>query len=223
MWNSLKIKLFKFKYRDKVIFEHGSMIDRYSEFEGWNRIASDVAINRCNLGLGSYIGEGSIIKDTIIGRFTCVGPNVKTVSGSHPTSGFVSLHPAFYSTRKQSGFTFVSENRYPEYKYADPRHKKIVVIGNDCWIGYGAIIMEGVTIGNGAIVAAGAIVTHDLEPYGIYAGVPAKLIKKRFNEHQIEKLQSIKWWEKDFNWLKTKADAFSNIDLFLKISDANKK
>ena len=70
-----------------------------------------------------------------------------------------------------------------------------VIIGNDVWIGYGAIITMGVTINDGAIVGAGAVVTHDVKPYEIVCGVPAKPIKKRFSDEDIGKLLQIKWWK----------------------------
>lgn len=75
-------------------------------------------------------------------------------------------------------------------------NKGDIVIGNDVWIGYDAVIMAGVTIGDGAIIGARAVVTKDVEPYAIVGGVPAKEIRKRFSPEIIEKLQSLKWW----NW-----------------------
>ncbi|MDE5612439.1 MAG: CatB-related O-acetyltransferase [Odoribacter sp.] len=75
-------------------------------------------------------------------------------------------------------------------------NKGDIVIGNDVWIGYDAVIMAGVTIGDGAIIGARAVVTKDVEPYAIVGGVPAKEIRKRFSPKIIEKLQSLKWW----NW-----------------------
>jgi acetyltransferase-like isoleucine patch superfamily enzyme len=71
-----------------------------------------------------------------------------------------------------------------------------VVIGNDVWVGFGATIMSGVTIGDGAIIAANALVTKDVPPYAIVGGNPAKIIKYRFTEEQIERLMNIQWW----NW-----------------------
>lgn len=75
-------------------------------------------------------------------------------------------------------------------------NKRDIIIGNDVWIGYEAIIMAGVHVGNGAIIAAHAVVTKDVQPYTIVGGVPARLIRKRFNEEIIQELEKLKWW----NW-----------------------
>lgn len=74
-------------------------------------------------------------------------------------------------------------------------HTTPAEIGNDVWIGQNAVIMDGVKIGDGAIVAAGAVVTKDVAPYAIVGGVPAKLIKYRFDEATIKDLLRLKWWE----------------------------
>jgi len=76
-------------------------------------------------------------------------------------------------------------------------NKGDIVIGNDVWIGYEAVIMPGIHIGNGAIIGTRAVVTKDVEPYSIVGGVPARPIKKRFNDETIERLQSICWWDWD--------------------------
>lgn len=70
-----------------------------------------------------------------------------------------------------------------------------IVVGNDVWIGYEAVVMAGVTIGDGAIVASRAVVTCDVPPYAIVGGVPAKVIKYRFDPATVESLLAIKWWE----------------------------
>jgi len=75
-----------------------------------------------------------------------------------------------------------------------------IIIGNDVWIGYEAVIMQGVHIGDGAVIATRAVVTKDVPPYTIVGGVPAKEIKKRFSEETIKKLMKIQWW----NWAETK-------------------
>lgn len=85
-------------------------------------------------------------------------------------------------------------------------NKGDIVIGNDVWIGYEAIILSGVTIGDGAIIASRAVVTKDVPPYTIVGGVPAKAIRKRFSEQTISHLLKIKWWD----W--TKERIAQNID-----------
>ena len=74
-------------------------------------------------------------------------------------------------------------------------NKGDIVIGSDVWIGYEAVIMPGVTVGDGAIIGARAVVTKDVEPYTIVGGVPAKAIRKRFDDDTIQKLLSLRWWD----------------------------
>ncbi len=138
-----------------------------------------------------------------------------TMAGNHPTKRFVSVHPAFYSTLKQCGFTYVSENKYSEYRWIDPENRITVMVGNDVWIGTGVRIMEGVKIGDGAIVAAGSVVTKDVEPYSIVGGVPAKHIRYRFSEEQIKKLMKLCWWNKGEIWIRENADLFEDIEKLL--------
>ncbi len=155
----VKQAVHRYKARRSCSFEDNVIIDSFDRFEGMNRLTMDVTFLTSFIGYASYIGNRSFIKNTKIGRYTCIATDVMTVAGSHPTSKFVSIHPAFYSTRKQSGFTYVSEDKFSDFSYIDKDQKFTVVIGNDVWIGSGVKIMEGVTIGDGAVVAAGAIVT----------------------------------------------------------------
>lgn len=96
--------------------------------------------------------------------------------------------------------------------------QKDSVIGNDVWIGNNVCIKQGITIGDGAIIATGAVVTKNVLPYTIYGGVPAKLIKKRFTDEQIEELLKIKWWDWNIEKIKlaTINNDFDNIDSFIK-------
>jgi hypothetical protein len=80
-------------------------------------------------------------------------------------------------------------------KYNNSVNRKFPVIGNDVWIGMNAVIMNGAVIGDGAVVAAGAVVVHDVEPYTVVGGVPAKTIKKRFDNATVELLLKSKWWD----------------------------
>ena len=77
-----------------------------------------------------------------------------------------------------------------------------VVIGNDVWIGANAVILPGVTLGNGSVIAAGAIVTRSVPDYAVVAGVPAKVIRYRFSHEQIEILNRVKWWDWDDEFIR---------------------
>ncbi len=204
---------YRFRFRSKnVIIGKGCFIGgRDSYFEGYNRLG-DHTIFHGSLGLGTYIGANSEI-DGKIGRFCSISGNVHSVIGSHPTSVFVSTHPCFFSSKGQAGFSFVKESLYRESVYAD-NEKHQIVIGNDVWIGYGVTILSGVTIGDGAVIAAGAVVTENVKPYSIVGGVPAKIIKYRFDSETITFLENIKWWNKDFEWIKAHAYEFVNIESF---------
>ncbi|QSW21429.1 CatB-related O-acetyltransferase [Clostridium gasigenes] len=189
-----------------------SYVGRTSVFEGSNRIGGNTKFFGY-IGYGSYIGENCRISAKI-GKFTSIASDVKTLSGKHPSSIFVSTSPAFYSLQKTNGLTFTSKQRFEEYKKADKDYD--VIIGNDVWIGLGVSILGGVTIGDGAIIAANATVTRDVQPYTIVGGLPAKKIGQRFTEDKIEYLLKVEWWNKPIEWIKEKADSFENIDEFIK-------
>ena len=195
-------------------FGRGTTIDSAARFEGENKLAANATFLNSSIGYASYIGERSFIKNAAIGRYSSIATDVMTVSGTHPTD-FVSMHPAFYSTAKQAGFTYVDKDSFAEYDYLDKDQKISVKIGNDVWIGARATILEHVTIGDGAVVASGAVVTKDVPPYAIVGGVPAKVIRYRFSPEEIEKLLEIKWWDKDEAWLKQHANEFCSIREFL--------
>ncbi|MEI7891293.1 MAG: CatB-related O-acetyltransferase [bacterium] len=122
-----------------------------------------------------------------IGKFCSISDEVKIFLGGNHRSDWVSTYP----------FAGLS-GQWPEAQEISDHNvsKGDVVIGNDVWIGFGANILSGVKIGDGAVIAAFALVTKDVAPYAIVGGNPAREIKKRFNDDQISSLLEVQWW----NW-----------------------
>lgn len=174
----------------------------------YNFFDKNVSFTNSEIGDYSYLGENTRINNAEIGKFTCIGPNVQLGLGKHPVHTFVSIHPVFFSTAKQVGTTFVDKNYFNEFPMK-------VKIGNDVWIGANAIINANVNIGDGAIIASGSVVTKNVEPYSIVGGNPAKIIKKRFSDAEIDKLLEIKWWNNTDSFLRKNVTKFLNIDDFL--------
>ena len=160
-------------------------------------LAHHASVNNSEIGKRTSVGRFSKIRDSKIGTYNSISWDVTIGAVSHPMDR-ISMHAFTY--RKQFGISD-KDIMIPQ---------KTTRIGNDVWIGYGAIILSGVTIGDGAIIGAGAVVTKDVEPYTVVAGVPAKVIKKRFEDEVIEKLLLLKWWEFSDEKLK------SNLNLFEK-------
>ena len=125
----------------------------------------------------------------IIGKFCSIACGAKFI-----------FNCANHTLKSLSTYTFplfFEEWNLPKSEVATAwDNKGDIIIGNDVWIGYDAVIMAGVNIGDGAIIGTRAVVTKDVEPYSIVGGVPAKEIRKRFTPDIIEKLQYLQWW----NW-----------------------
>lgn len=192
---------------------HGSVIGESVQFLGDNYIGDDSFVRYMKIEKMSYISHDCRIEFTKIGRFTSIGPYTKIIYGGHPTDTFVSIHPAFYSKSRPAGRSYVNRNKYSEYKYIDNDETCRVKIGNDVWVGARTTILQGVTIGDGAIVAAGAVVTKDVPPYSIVGGIPAKVLRYRFSDEDINWLMNFRWWEKDEKWLKEHAEYFDDISI----------
>ncbi len=173
--------------------------------------------------IGRY-SFGPLCKDSWlveeIGSF-CSFAEGTSVEINHPTT-YVSTHPFLYYGNDDScqieDQLFVIPGHVPEATL----NTRKCIIGNDVWLGRDVRITNGAHIGNGVIGAAGAVITKDVPDYAIVGGVPAKIIKYRFTQEQIEKLNRIKWWDWPIEKIKECQKDFLNIELFLSKYDVNK-
>jgi len=171
-------------------------------------IGANCYLYNTSIGNFTYVAANASIMNTVIGKFCSIAQGASICTGKHPSSTFVSTHPAFFSPHAQCGVTFAAESHF--------REMGETVIGNDVWIGTNAVIMDDIIIGDGAIIGAGAIVTKNVPPYAIVAGNPAKLLRYRFEQQEIDFLLAYKWWEKDLLWIKDNYRRFHDIKSFVK-------
>lgn len=201
-----------------IMIGRGGKVSFHSVLEGYNRIDRNAHFSGF-MGKFSYIGSNSIVVGKI-GRFCSIGGNVTFLTQTHPVKDWLSSHPVFYSIKNQVGISFTSKQLFNESPIPKDQQYSIEV-GNDVYIGYGATLVGPIKIGNGAVIAAGSVVTKDVPPYCIVAGVPAKIIKNRFSEEQAVFLEEIRWWENSEEWLRSNAMYFDSFEHFKKITTKN--
>jgi len=148
-----------------------------------------------DIGEYSYICETTNIGSAKIGKFCSIARNVSIGVGSHPMN-FLTTSPFIYSRKKvtQMGNILVDEKDFVTNKTTLPKVSP-AIIGNDVYIGEKATILLGVKVGDGAVIGANAVVTKDVPPYAIVAGIPAKVIRYRFEQDVIDKLEKLQWWD----------------------------
>ena len=156
-----------------------SVVNKYSKIE-----AGSSFINS-SIGKYSFCGYDCDIANADIGNYCSIANYVAIGGGRHPVE-WVGTSPVFYC-----GHDSISK-KFTEFIRQNPSR---VSIGSDVWIGYRVIVMQGVTIGHGAVIGAGSVVTKDVPPYAIVAGVPAKFIKSRFSDDIVNRLLASKWWD----------------------------
>ena len=185
-----------------------SMIDGRSQVHSLAKINRFVKLSSTKVGRYSYIGPRTHIKNTDIGSFCSISWDCNIGLENHDTS-YISTSPIFLFRNNGTGSTLVDQDCPSE---ASIKTK----IGNDVWIGANAMVIEGVEIGDGAVIGAGAIVTKSVPPYAIVVGAPAKIIRFRFAPETIEKLIELEWWNLTDEKLKSNISAFQNSDISAK-------
>jgi len=182
-------------------------LGRYTE------VADHVKLIESVLGDYSYVMERGNIIYTDIGKFANIASDVRINPGNHPME-WVSQHHFLYRLQR---YGFGNQDNESFFNW---RRLQRATIGHDTWIGHKAIILPGVRIGNGAVVAAGAVVTKDVSPYTIVAGVPAKPVRQRFPTAVWQCLEKICWWDWDHETLKVRLNDFYDIRHFISLYGA---
>ena len=169
-----------------------------------SRVLGPVYLNRLsqigpNATVGKYFGmnENSFVARATVGAFCAIGARTAINPFNHPVD-WLSIHEFQYHPRS---FDWVPE--YNDFARLErtPDMFRHVVIGNDVWTGHNVNILPGVSVGDGAIIGAGSVVTKDLPPYAIAVGSPAQVRRLRFDERTIERLLRLKWWDLELSEL----------------------
>ncbi|GAB4225024.1 MAG: hypothetical protein Kow0049_02010 [Stanieria sp.] len=197
-----------------VDFGRGCNADEQCQFGDRVKIYANTILANVKIDSYSYVGGDSILKNCSIGKFCSIAPEVRVGLGIHPVNNVISTYPGFYSASASGAFKFNCDSSIEEYKQ--------VVIGNDVWIGTRAIILDGVTIGDGAVIATGSVVTKDVEPYTIVGGVPAKLIRRRYSPIEAQELIDFAWWDKGYDFCADNAQLFLNPQTFFQLIRSTK-
>jgi len=167
-------------------------------------------IGRCTYGNPQILtwGEDSNLE---IGAFCSIGRGVMIFLGGEHRTDWVTTYPfniLWESARNIKGH---------------PKTKGDVIIGNDVWIGYNAVILSGVSIGDGSVIGTDAVVTTDIPPYAIAAGNPARVLKKRFDEETIVRLINLKWWDWEDERIEKMLPFLLNTDIQAFLNKAEKE
>ena len=186
-------------------------------------------IRKCTFGQYVELGDHCLLEETQVGAYSyCFGYNdiiYANIGKFNSIATGVRINPVQHPAKTRAAahhFTY----RCSHYSLGPDderilawRREKRVVTGHDVWIGYNAVIMGGVTIGHGGVVGAGAVVTHDVAPYEIVGGVPARHIGWRYPPQQIEALLRIRWWDWEHEALKSRLGDFDDVEAFCRKYD----
>jgi acetyltransferase-like isoleucine patch superfamily enzyme len=196
-------------------FDWGAIAGGQCDFESPVTLLRNARVFGCRLGRYTYLGCESEIENANIGRFCSIGPGVMIGLAAHPLGLNISTSPVFYKSRSETSKpTFNDPTLSPDSALFKDEHR-LVTLGHDVWVGARAIIKAGVSIGNGAVIAAGAVVTHDIPSYAIVVGIPARILRYRFDDETIKDLQQLRWWDQDVEWLRKHACDFMDVRVVL--------
>ena len=173
----------------------------YSDVSLKARVWGKAVLFHSSLGDYSYVGRNTRLIHANVGKFCSISSDCAIGMGNHPINR-MSSSPIFSSPKNGTLQKWVSTSDYDEYKP--------IYIGNDVWIGARTMILGGVRVGNGAVIGAGAVVTKDVPPFAVVGGVPARIIRYRFQEDTISRLESLCWWNLPEEVLKRNLSVFQS-------------
>lgn len=180
-----------------LVYKKGSDISKKSSIYPISRFTNS------RLGDYSYINFFAWVNNTNIGKYCSIAMNFKSGLGKHPTK-LLSTSPLFYAKKR------FALKKPLDIELASYEEYQDIIIGNDVWIGANVLIMDGVKIGNGAIIGAHSLVVKNVPDYAIIAGVPGKVIKYRFSDEIIAELNKINWWDWEKEKIIRNQHIFSN-------------
>lgn len=211
-YREIERQLSEMGYREGEEF-YSILKPRLNEAARGERIIHGVKIGKYSYGVEQHCYPDTLLES--VGAFCSINTHSLIGMVNHPTT-LITTHPFLYHPNDYMG-EYVPNDLLDLHRLADihslTKNGKIV-IGNDVWIGAKTVILPSVRIGNGAIIAAGAVVTKDVPDYAIVAGVPAKVTRFRFSPEQIQILNEVKWWDWPDDKIASHSELLSNPDMF---------
>lgn len=192
----------------EAVFDEQSRLDDLSTFGAHSSVGPFCDIVESHCGRYTFLAENIRMVYTTMGSFCSVAKNARINAEQHPFFERVTTH----------NFTYFGGCMYhrgeDDLEYLQRRRERTLSVGNDVWVGHGAVIMGDLTIGDGAVIGANAVVTHDVAPYQIVGGVPARPLGYRFTPDIIAALERIRWWEWDDETLWARKDDMKDVPTF---------
>jgi phosphonate metabolism protein (transferase hexapeptide repeat family) len=187
---------------------------RNCKLGSWTDIGPRVSLAETEVGDYTYFaGDASVIYARI-GKFCSIASHVRINPGNHPVQRVTQHHCTY--RRVQYGLDTRDDHDFFHWRRTDR-----VEIGHDVWLGHGVLVLAGVAIGTGAAVGAGAVVTKDIPPYAIAVGVPAQVIKYRFDADTVAQIMNTRWWDWDRRTLEERFNDLLDPEAFLQKSGAD--